>query len=176
MTLVAELKRRNVFRVALAYLVVGWLLTEVLTTILPTIGAPDWIARAVILMFAFGFIPAVVFSWFYELTPDGIKLDRDIREDDSMTRGTGQILQWVTFAGAVILVVFLGFFGAQRGVEEQVSTPTVVNDASVAVLPFVNMSNDKDNEYFSDGLTDTLLHMLAQHRGLKVAARTSSFA
>jgi len=78
MSLVAELKRRNVLRVAAAYLVVGWLLTEVLTTILPTLGAPAWAARAVILIFAFGFIPAVIFSWFYELTPEGIKREEDV--------------------------------------------------------------------------------------------------
>ena len=73
MSLFTELKRRNVLRVAAAYLVVGWLLTEVLTTILPTLGAPNWVANAVILSFAFGFIPAVVLSWIYELTPDGIR-------------------------------------------------------------------------------------------------------
>ena len=75
MSLVAELRRRSVFRVAAAYLVVGWLLTEVLTTILPTLGAPEWASRAVILIFAFGFIPAVVLSWFFEITPDGIKTE-----------------------------------------------------------------------------------------------------
>jgi len=126
MSLVAELRRRNVFRVAAAYLVVGWLLTEVLTTILPTLGAPEWASRAVILIFAFGFVPAVVLSWQ--------------TSDDTMPA------------------------------EAQISA------ASVAVLPFVNMSNDEDNEYFSDGLTETLLHMLAQVPDLKVAARTSSFA
>ena len=79
MSLIAELRRRNVLRVAAAYLVVGWLLTEVLTTILPTLGAPNWISRAVILIFAFGFIPTIVLSWIYEITPEGIK-----REHDSM--------------------------------------------------------------------------------------------
>src|SRR5210317_2582111 len=78
MSLIVELKRRKVFRVAAAYLVVGWLLTEVLTTILPTLGAPEWAARAVILIFAFGFIPAIVLSWFFEITPDGIKRDEDV--------------------------------------------------------------------------------------------------
>ena len=85
MPLIAELRRRNVFRVAAAYLVVGWLLTEVLTTILPTIGAPNWAARAVILTFAFGFIPAVVLSWVFELTPDGIKREHEVDRSDSVT-------------------------------------------------------------------------------------------
>ena len=176
MSLFDELKRRNVFRVALAYLVVGWLLTEVLTTILPTLGAPDWAARAVILIFAFGFLPAIIISWFYELTPEGIKRDDEVRQNESTASRPGNALQLVTIAGAVILVLFLGLFSAQQGVDDGVPTDAPISDASVAVLPFVNMSSDQDNEYFSDGLTDTLLHMLAQHPELNVAARTSSFA
>jgi TolB-like protein/thioredoxin-like negative regulator of GroEL len=176
MPLVAELKRRNVFRVAAAYLVVGWLLTEVLTTILPTLGAPEWAARAVILIFAFGFIPAVVFSWFYELTPEGIKRDEDVSHDDAIVRGAARKLDYVTVTGVVILIVFIGLFSAQQTGNDSVPVEAEVSDASVAVLPFENMSNDKDNEYFSDGLTETLLHMLAQVPELKVAARTSSFS
>lgn len=174
MPLIAELRRRNVFRVAAAYLVVGWLLTEVLTTILPTLGAPNWAARAVILTFAFGFIPAVVLSWVFELTPDGIKREHEVDRSDSVTSKTGRKLDYVTISGVVVAVVFFGFFSARTADDEP---PVVIaSSASVAVLPFVNMSDDKDNEYFSDGLTETLLHMLAQVPDLKVAARTSSFA
>jgi TolB-like protein/Tfp pilus assembly protein PilF len=175
MSLFDELRRRNVFRVAAAYLVVGWLLTEVLTTILPTLGAPDWMSRAVILIFAFGFIPAVVFSWFFELTPDGVKREVDVEREESITRGTGRTLDYVTIAGVIVLIIFIGLFSA-RQTGDDTAPASVVSDASVAVLPFANMSNDKDNEYFSDGLTETLLHMLAQMPELKVAARTSSFA
>ncbi|MDH3612097.1 MAG: tetratricopeptide repeat protein [Gammaproteobacteria bacterium] len=175
MSLVAELKRRNVFRVAAAYLVVGWLLTEVLTTILPTLGAPEWAARAVILVFALGFIPAVVFSWFYELTPEGIKREHDVDRDDTDTTPTRKKLDYVTVASVVILIVFIGLFSAQK-TGDDTAPVEAISDASVAVLPFVNMSNDDDNEYFSDGLTETLLHMLTQVPDLKVAARTSSFA
>lgn len=176
MSLVAELRSRNVFRVAAAYLVVGWLLTEVLTTILPTLGAPEWAARAVILIFAFGFIPAVVFSWFYELTPEGIKREEDVVRDDKVAGGAARKLDYVTITGVVVLIVFVGLFSAQQTGDDSLPTEVEVSDASVAVLPFENMSNDKDNEYFSDGLTETLLHMLAQVPELKVAARTSSFA
>ena len=174
MPLIAELRRRNVFRVAAAYLVVGWLLTEVLTTILPTLGAPIWAARAVILTFAFGFIPAVVLSWVFELTPDGIKREHEIDRDESTPNKKGKALDYVTIIGVILVVVFFGFFSARTADDE----PPVVmaSNASVAVLPFVNMSDDKDNEYFSDGLTETLLHMLTQVPDLKVAARTSSFA
>jgi len=176
MSLVAELKRRNVLRVAAAYLVVGWLLTEVLTTILPTLGAPAWAARAVILIFAFGFIPAVIFSWFYELTPEGIKREEDVDRDGSQTSGGRKKLDYVTVVGVVALIVFVGLFSARQTGDDTEMIETAPSDASVAVLPFVNMSSDKDNEYFSDGLTETLLHMLAQIPDLKVAARTSSFA
>ncbi len=173
MSLVAELRRRNVFRVAAAYLVVGWLLTEVLTTILPTLGAPDWASRAVILIFAFGFIPAVVISWFYELTPEGIKRDHEVTRDEGHRR-TRKRLDHLTVGIAIVLIILVGLFSARQTSDDPVPDP--VSNASVAVLPFVNMSNDQDNEYFSDGLTETLLHMLAQIPDLKVAARTSSFA
>ena len=176
MPLVAELKRRNVLRVAAAYLVVGWLLTEVLTTILPTLGAPDWAVRAVILIFAFGFIPAVIFSWFYELTPEGIKREEDVDREGSQTSGGRKKLDYVTVVGVVVLIVFVGLFSARQTGDDAEIFATATSNASVAVLPFVNMSSDKDNEYFSDGLTETLLHMLAQIPDLKVAARTSSFA
>ncbi|MGB5447564.1 MAG: tetratricopeptide repeat protein, partial [Woeseiaceae bacterium] len=176
MSLVAELRRRNVFRVAAAYLVVGWLLTEVLTTILPTLGAPEWTARAVILIFALGFIPAVVFSWFYELTPEGIKREEELGDAERVKTKAGKLLDHITVIGVIVLVVFIGLFSARQVGEDSDVADTPVSTASVAVLPFVNMSNDEDNEYFSDGLTETLLHMLTQIPDLKVAARTSSFA
>ncbi len=175
MSLVAELRRRNVFRVAAAYLVVGWLLTEVLTTILPTLGAPDWASRAVILIFAFGFIPAVVISWFYELTPEGIKRDHEVERDDSAVT-TRKKVDHLTVGAAIVLIILVGLFSARQTSDDVTPGDVPISNASVAVLPFVNMSSDQDNEYFSDGLTETLLHMLAQIPDLKVAARTSSFA
>ncbi|MGR9093173.1 MAG: tetratricopeptide repeat protein, partial [Gammaproteobacteria bacterium] len=184
MSLVTELRRRGVFRVAAAYLVVGWLLTEVLTTILPELGAPEWASRAVILIFAFGFIPAVVFSWIFELTPEGIRRDTGRLPDDDRSASMRRRLDFIAIGTAVVLIVVIGLFSARQTTDDVIpeqsalSTPPEVSisDASVAVLPFVNLSNDKDNEYFSDGLTETLLHMLAQIPDLKVAARTSSFA
>ncbi len=176
MSLFAELQRRNVVRVAAAYLVVGWLLTEVLTTILPTLGAPEWVSNAVILSFAFGFIPAVILSWVYELTPTGIKKEADINRADADLRVSVGALDYVTIAGVVIAIVFIAFFSASESTDDLDPDATIVSSESVAVLPFVNMSSDEDNEYFSDGLTETLLHMLAQIPDLKVAARTSSFA
>ncbi len=176
MSLATELRRRNVFRVAAAYLVVGWLLTEVLTTILPTLGAPDWASRAVILIFAFGFVPAVVLAWFFEITPDGIKREHEVDRDHPDQRRVTRRADQVTIATAVLLIIVVGLFSARYTGDDTAPDEPAVSAMSVAVLPFVNMSDDVDNEYFSDGLTETLLHMLAQIPDLKVAARTSSFA
>jgi TolB-like protein/cytochrome c-type biogenesis protein CcmH/NrfG len=176
MLLVSELRRRSVFRVAAAYLVVGWLLTEVLTTILPTLGAPEWASRAVILIFAFGFIPAVILAWFYEITPEGIKREHEVDRDDP-TQGRGmRRSDHATIAIAVAVIILVGLFSARYTGDDVLDSAPAISATSVAVLPFVNMSDDADNEYFSDGLTETLLHMLAQIPDLKVAARTSSFA
>jgi TolB-like protein/Tfp pilus assembly protein PilF len=176
MSLIPELRRRNVFRVAAAYLVVGWLLTEVLTTILPTLGAPDWASRAVILTFAFGFLPAVILAWFYEITPEGIKRETEVNRDDPDHWRVARRIDKITIATAITLIVVIGLFSAQYTGEDALKSGPEISATSVAVLPFVNMSDDADNEYFSDGLTETLLHMLAQIPDLKVAARTSSFA
>jgi len=173
----SELQRRSVLRVAAAYLVVGWLLTEVLTTILPTLGAPDWASKAVILSFVFGFIPAVVLSWIYELTPSGLRKEKDGSGDE--VGGTVPVgrLEYLTIGCVILATIFLAIsFSVKQSPNESNTGVAAVSAESIAVLPFVNMSNDKDNDYFSDGLTETLLHMLAQIPDLKVAARTSSFA
>ena len=175
MSLVDELRRRNVLRVLFAYLVVGWLLTEVLTTILPELGAPAWAPRMVILAFALGFLPAIVLPWLYELTPEGIKRESDIAED-SGDRGTNKFFDYAAITASVILVLVIAVLGARQTTDESQETLASVTQASVAVLPFVNMTGDERNDYFSDGLTETLLHMLTQIPDLQVAARTSSFA
>ncbi|MCH8137195.1 MAG: adenylyl cyclase, partial [Proteobacteria bacterium] len=177
MSLFTELKRRNVFRVTAAYVVIGWLVTEVGTTLLNTFGAPDWVAKAIILVIGLGFIPVVVFSWVYELTPEGIKRETQITRDSSITSHTGRKLDLITI---VAVLIGIGFLAMSRFVSppaaEKIESIVTAENASVAVLPFVNMSGSEENEYFSDGLTETLLHMLSQIPGLKVAARTSSFA
>jgi len=177
MSLVSELKRRNVFRVATAYIIVGWLLTEILATVLPMFDVPEWVAKAVVIILAIGFVPLMVFSWAFELTPEGLKREQDVDRDTSITSATGKKLDYVTIAAVVLGAAFIGW--SKTGPDGTSPSYEVVETSgapSVAVLPFVNMSGNAENEYFSDGLTETLLHMLAQIPGIKVAARTSSFA
>ena len=144
---------------------------------LPALGAPDWVGKAVILLFGLAFIPVLVFAWAFEMTPEGIKREKDVDRSASITADTGKKLNSVTIAAVVIGVGFLAW--DKTGNETVQSADEVVattGSPSVAVLPFVNMSGNAENEYFSDGLTETLLHMLAQIPELRVAARTSSFA
>ncbi len=174
MPLFDELQRRNVLRVVFAYLVVGWLLTEVLTTVLPELGAPAWASRTVILVFALGFIPVAVLSWIYEFTPEGIKRDADVVSEGGKRRKT-RGFDYAVITAVTILILVIAVLGARTTVDE-LPVASGVSSASVAVLPFVNMTGDARNDYFSDGMTETLLHMLAQIPDLQVAARTSSFA
>lgn len=177
MSLFSELKRRNVFRVATGYLIVGWLLTEILATVLPMFGVPDWVGVAVVIVVALTFIPVLIFAWAFEITPEGIKREKDVDRDSSITSQTGKKLDYVTIAAVVIGVGFLAFSkNGTQAPEAPIEVTETSGAPSVAVLPFVNMSGNAENEYFSDGLTETLLHMLAQVPDIKVAARTSSFA
>ncbi len=181
MSLFTELQRRNVFRVAAAYLVVGWLLVEVAMTLLPLFGAPDWVSRVLVFIIVLGIVPAIIVSWAYELTPDGLKLESEVDRDASIANMTARRLNYITIAAVAIGIALVAWLRlgdiptANVPVVDEI-VATEVDESSVAVLPFVNMSGNADNEYFSDGLTETLLHMLAQVPELKVAARTSSFA
>jgi len=180
MSFLAELKRRNVIRVGVAYLVASWLLIEASSQILDIYAAPEWISRVIVALLAIGFPVALFFAWAFEITPEGVKREAEVDRDASITHVTARKLDVITIVmvvlavGVVITERFIAPvpLGADRGQE---AVPTD-GRASVAVLPFVNMSGDPENEYFSDGLTETLLHMLAQVDELRVPARTSSFA
>jgi len=178
----AELKRRNVFKVAMGYAVVAWVLVEVASIVLPTFEAPGWVMKAFTFLVIAGLPLALIFAWAFELTPEGLKREHEVDRSQSITQKTGRKLDYLIIG---VLVVAVGWLLADKLLltEDPVATEIVVDDVadptesipSVAVLPFTNLSADPSSGYFSDGLADTVLHMLAQIRELRVAARTSSF-
>jgi TolB-like protein/Flp pilus assembly protein TadD len=192
MSLFSELKRRNVIRVATAYVVAAWLVIQVVETVLPAYGLGDAAIRLVVTLLAIAFIPAMVFSWVFEITPEGLKREVDVASEHSITRFTGKKLDRIIM---MLLALALGYFAfdkfvldpardielattaAQSGAEQalKAAKEAAFPGESIAVLPFADMSPNKDQEYFSDGLSDTLIHVLAQVSGLKVTAKTSSF-
>jgi TolB-like protein/tetratricopeptide (TPR) repeat protein len=175
-----ELKRRNVFRVAVAYLVLAWLVLQVADVLVQGLELPAVWPKAVIALLALGFIPVLVFSWIYEMTPEGLKRESEIAPDQSVTAHTAKKLDVAVIA---LLVLAGGLYGyvnlfADRGQQSVAAPPTKAStaiDLSIAVLPFVNISADPENEYFADGLSEELLNRLAQVPDLRVAGRTSSF-
>jgi TolB-like protein len=165
-----ELKRRNVVRVAIAYAVVAWLLLQVADVVLGNIGAPTWLFQAILLVLVIGFPLALIFAWAFELTPEGIKLDKKVDRAVAESRQYGRRLDFVIIGA---LVFALGYFIWER---QQITAPPTTPDRSVAVLPFVNLSSDQEQEWFVDGLTEEILNSLARTPDLLVAARTSSFS
>ncbi|RZA18075.1 MAG: hypothetical protein EOP93_12080, partial [Lysobacteraceae bacterium] len=162
MSFLAELKQRKVFRVGALYLVVVWVAIQVASIALPAFTAPDWSMRVVILVFALGFPLVLMLTWALDVTPDGIKV----------TAGSVGNKRMAAIAAGLIALSLAWYYIGQPAVRQQ----RLAAERSIAVLPFVNMSGDKANEYFSDGLAETTLDMLAQVPDLKVIARTSSFA
>jgi TolB-like protein/Flp pilus assembly protein TadD len=184
MGFIAELRRRNVVRMAGLYLVGAWLVVQVAGTLLPIFSAPAWIARAIVIALALGFVPALVFAWVFELTPEGIRRDADVPPADSIAPQTARRMDRWIIAGLLLALVFLGFerlvLVPRRQVAEAAAAPVAKpapapDRKSIAVLPFVDMSAAKDQDYFSDGIAEELLNRLAQVPGLRVAARTSAF-
>ena len=224
-SLFTELKRRNVFRVAMAYLVISWLVLQIANTLIPLLELPSSVSKTILLILLLGFIPAVFFSWAFEITPEGIKKEKDVIRDDSITNITAKKLDYITLMAAIVLVgmfvsqklqppsnvtpapdtVFPAKAGDYKDVEGRVTQDAKTgtqnananemdsrlhgkdgalgendlksgNEKSIAVLPFVNMSTDKENEYFSDGITEEILNALAKITQLKVASRTTSFS
>lgn len=182
MSIVRELKRRNVFRVAAAYAVVGWVLAEIGGLLFDTFEAPAWVMKVYVSLIVLGFPLAVFLAWAYELTPEGLKREAEVDRSQSITHMTGRRLDFVMIGLLAVAVVYFAwdkFIATPEGEAVQITaTPEVSNESnnSIAVLPFVNMSDDPNNEYFSDGLSEELLNALARIGGLKVTGRTSSFA
>jgi TolB-like protein/predicted Zn-dependent protease len=178
MSLIAELKRRNVFKVGIAYVVAAWLILQLTDVLSELMELESDVGKIVIILLVVGFIPALIFAWAFELTPDGVKREEDVDRSQSLTR---QMDRRFDFAIIGLLAVAVVYFAVDKFVLEaepeqaDVASESVAREKSIAVLPFVNMSADADNEYFSDGLSEELLNLLAKVDGLKVAARTSSF-
>src|SRR5437868_744488 len=187
-----ELKRRNVIRFAGLYLVGSWLLVQVASTVLPMFGAPDWLPRSIVILLAIGFLPALIFSWVFEITPEGLKRDEDVRPEESIAPQTARRMNRMIIA---VLVIALGYFVFDKFVltprrnaalvaatEKSVAARPApeskpgASPKSVAVMAFANLSDDKGSEYFSDGISEELLTVLQKIPGLHVAARTSAFS
>jgi TolB-like protein/Flp pilus assembly protein TadD len=175
-SLFAELRRRNVFRAAVLYVGAVWALTQGIAQLTPVVGAPEWAARWFLVAAVIGFPFWIAFAWFYEFTPEGIKREREVEPHESITHHTGRKLDFAIIGVLAIAVVLLvtDRFVLRHGVNEEAAFK--IAEHSIAVLPFVNMSDEKSNEYFSDGISEELLNLLAKIPQLQVTARTSSFA
>jgi len=167
----SELRRRNVYKVAVAYAVVGWLLVQIATQTFPFFEIPNWAVRLVILAVVIGFPIALIIAWAFELTPEGVKRTESVTDIPRKSSGS---LAWIYVAGAAgLLSVAIFFLGRQSAQTAKVHD--LAGDKSIAVLPLVNQSGDPAQEYFSDGLSDELINGLAQIPGLRVIGRNSSF-
>ena len=194
MSLFEELKRRNVFRVAIGYTITAWLLLQVVDLVLENIHAPDWVMQVFMLALAIGFPLAVFFAWAFELTPDGVKRESEVDRSQSITRQTGRKMDRNIIIALALALAYFAYdkFLAKPADSMPQSAPAisasaevsttpdsapspVAGEKSVAVLPFVNMSDDAENEYFSDGISEELLNVLVGVKGLRVPSRTSSF-
>jgi adenylate cyclase len=197
LSLFNELKRRNVFKVGVAYVVIAWLIAQVLQLVFESFGTPDWAIKSVLVLLAAGLPFALFFSWAFEMTPEGLKREHEVDRTQSITSQTGKKINRMT---TLVLTLALAYFAYDKFVlsagRETAAVETAVEEAtshvlteqaaaeeavaesrkSIAVLPFVNMSDDASNEFFSDGLSEELLNLLAKIPELRVTSRSSAFS
>jgi TolB-like protein len=166
MRLVSELRRRNVLRMAVLYAVAAWVIMQVAEVVIDLANLPEWIGPTILGLLGVGFPIALIFSWFYEITPEGISLEKDVDPTESITHVSGRRIDFIVIS---LLCAGLILFAYDKW---WIGPPP---EKSIAVLAFENMSGDPEQEYFSDGISEELLNLLAQLPGLHVAARTSSF-
>ncbi|MEJ2275030.1 MAG: hypothetical protein P8Y01_10725, partial [Woeseiaceae bacterium] len=190
MSFYAELQRRNVIRVCVAYIVTAWVVAQVAEFAFETFGAPDWTLKALVVVLFLSLPLVLIFAWAFEMTPEGLKREQEVDRSESITTQTGRKLDRTII---VVLLIALGWFAWDKFAGPEVAVPSqaaqetseevapadealVGVDKSVAVLPFIAMSNGPDDEYFADGLTEEILNSLAQLPELLVTARTSAFS
>ena len=206
MSLFNELKRRNVIRVAAAYLIIGWLLAQVSSTLEAALNLPPWFDTLIVTIMLIGFPIALIISWVYELTPEGIKKDKDIKSDETITHETGKKLNYITLVAAIAVAgMFVwqqfssreldsrlrgnddvvvdssitnnnSFIPYEEGISLSLNTISAPQNNTIAVLPFADMSPNKDQEYFSDGISEEILNVLAKIPELQITSRTSAFS
>ena len=171
MSVYGELKRRNVFRVGIAYVITAWLLLQVIDVVAPMLEVPEWVPKSILLLLGVGFPIALLFAWAFELTPEGLKFERDVDRSQSVTHSTGRKLNYIIIA---VLSIALALFALDKFVWNATS---VEEDSrrSIAVLPFENMSADPNQLFFSDGISEEILNSLVRIPDISVASRTSSF-
>ena len=156
--LLSELKRRNVFRVTAAYAIVAWLIAQIADIGLESFGAPDWVMKTLLLLLVIGLPIAVVISWAFEMTPEGVRREVDAADAPPVARKSGRKLDLIIIA---CLAIALAYFVYESREDTGVGSRVVI-DKSIAVLPFINIGGSTEDDYLSDGLAETLLHLLAQ--------------
>src|SRR5262245_53838817 len=166
-----ELKRRNVYKVGIAYAVVAWLLVQIASQIFPFFDIPSWGVRLVVLLLVIGFPIALILAWAFELTPEGIKRTEDVDLSKSIRRKTGRKLDFLIIAVLLLVIAGLLFQRLHPNVSPAISSS---RGKSIAVLPFENLSEDKANAYFAEGIQEEILTRLAKIADLKVISRTST--
>ncbi len=184
MSFLRELRRRNVFKVGAAYVVMAWVLIQFTDIVLPTFNSPDWVSRTITFFLILGFPVAVILAWAYEMTPQGIKKTQDVPLEKSITRLTGQKLKYAiiaALAAALVIVILDNYVLTDSDpleglVDVSQSVPGFSNRAAIAVLPFVNLSQDPAQEYFSDGISEDIITGLQSFGGFPVISRTSTFS
>ena len=181
MSIFTELSRRNVFRVGIAYAVASWVLLQIFDVISPIFELPEWAPKLIFVILAIGLVPALIFAWVFEMTPEGLKKESEVDRSASIVSATGHRLNYVITGFLIVAVALLLVERQFKPVvvaepDAVVASEEVQTGKSIAVLPFVNMSSDAEQEFFSDGITEEILNSLASVKELKVAGRTSSFA
>ena len=183
MRLLQELNRRNVIRVAILYVAIAWLLIQITDVLSSLLNLPSWTGALVVTLLALGFFPVLIFSWIFELTPDGIRREKDVDQSASITQRTAKKLDVMIVALLVIAIASVWFdrilsqqtMSSASSADTEIVDPSI-RDNTIAVLPFVNMSEDPNNEFFADGISEEILNLLARLPALRVTSRSSAFS